>query len=289
MRIAVASGKGGTGKTTVALSLAHSLARRKGIPVLLSDCDVEAPNLDLFLAADLRENRPVEKLIPQVDEEICTACGTCAEVCQYNAILVLGGKARVFPDLCHGCGSCTLNCPEHAISEIPSEIGCLQRGTAAEGIVLRQGLLDVGQPLAVPVITGLLKWDPAPLPEVEIRDCPPGASCPVVAALRGVDYVLLVTEPTPFGLHDLRAAYQVTRELGLPAGVILNRVGIGNADVEGFCRENGLPVLLEIPLDASIGAGLAKGGSLVDILPEYGGHFLTIYGTIQESAEEPGT
>jgi MinD superfamily P-loop ATPase len=288
MRIAVASGKGGTGKTTVALSLAHSLVRRKGISVLLSDCDVEAPNLELFLEADLREKRPVQKFIPQVDKGICTGCGTCAEVCQYNAMLVLGGKALVFPDLCHGCGSCTLTCPEKAISETPSGIGCLQRGAAAEGIVLRQGILDVGQPLAVPVISDLLKWEPAPLPDLEIRDCPPGASCPVVAALRGVDYVLLVTEPTPFGLHDLQAAYQVTRELGLPSGVILNRVGIGDADVEGFCRENGLPVLLEIPLDTNIGAGLAKGESLVDILPEYEGHFVSIYGIIQGSAEVPG-
>lgn len=269
MVIAVASGKGGTGKTTLAVSLAQFLAEQGEFPVLVSDADVEAPNAHLFLKPDLSEQITVDQYVPQVDLDSCSACGTCAEVCQFNAIILLKDTPKVFPSLCHGCGSCALQCPEGAIQEIPHPIGKLERGPSSSALFLRQGLLNEGEPMTVPVISALKKWG-EPIPErVEIVDCPPGASCPVVEALRGADFVLLVTEPTPFGLHDLKQALQVARELDLEAGVIINRVGLGDADIQGYCQEQGVPVLLEIPLDRKIGEGLARGKSLLEIDPGY--------------------
>jgi MinD superfamily P-loop ATPase len=280
MIIAVASGKGGTGKTTVATSLALSLAARAEpeSPVPLSplflDCDVEAPNAHLFLNPGFDQRQAVGILVPQVDEENCTYCGTCAEVCQYHAIAVLGKKTLVFPQLCHGCGSCTLMCPEQAISETLSEIGTLERGLTPSGIDFAQGVLDVGEPMAVPVIRQLKRWARPKPGQVEIVDASPGTSCPVVEALRGSDFVLLVTEPTPFGLHDLKLAVEVARELGIPTGVVVNRCegnspGGGYSTIlEAYCREQGLPILLRIPYEREVAEGIAQGLTLVEIRPE---------------------
>lgn len=279
--IAVASGKGGTGKTTVATSLALSLAEgAAGQPVAppptYVDCDVEGPNGHLFLRPELKRRRDVAIQMPRVDAAKCTACGKCAEVCQYHAIVVLGKKTLVFDQLCHGCGSCTLVCPEGAISEEPHTIGVLEAGTAVAGIHFARGVLDVGQPMATPAIRQLKRWAiPADGPEghVVILDAPPGTSCPVVEAVRGADYLLLVTEPTPFGLHDLRLAVEVARELGIPAGVVINRDGIGDAAVEAFCAEAGLPILLRIPFERAIAEGIAQGRPLIEIRPEYAPRF----------------
>lgn len=277
MVIGVASGKGGTGKTTVAVALGLSLIERGVSPVLISDCDVEAPNAHLYLKPDFTEEKTVNQYIPQVSPDRCTGCGICEEVCQYNAILVINGQPKVFPSLCHGCGSCTLQCPEGAIQEIPYPIGTLERGRAAEQLNLRQGKLKEGEPLAVPVIGALKNWNfPSP-PAVEIVDSPPGASCPVVESIRDVDYLVLVTEPTPFGLHDLKAALQVARELGLPAGVIINRVGVGQEDIAGYCQAENVPILLEIPLDRKIGEGLARGKTLLEIEPAYQERFYALW------------
>jgi MinD superfamily P-loop ATPase len=276
MIIAVASGKGGTGKTTVATALAQALARG-GLAVSCLDCDVEAPNAHLFLRPQLMERKDVEMLIPQVDADVCTACGECAAVCQFHAIVVLGGQTLIFPELCHGCGSCALVCPEQAITEVPRTLGLLEGGQTAEGIAFGQGLLNVGEPMAVPVINQLKEWRDAQDSDVVIVDAPPGASCPVVASLHGADFVMLVTEPTPFGLHDLRQAYEVTQELAIPAGVIVNRDGIGDAGVDAYCREAGLPVLLRIPLERAIGEGIARGKSLLEIHPEYEATFRALY------------
>jgi MinD superfamily P-loop ATPase len=267
--IAVASGKGGTGKTTIATSLAITLAPR--FPVHFLDCDVEAPNAHLLLKPSLTRRKDASIPIPVVDEDRCTHCGVCAEVCQYNAIAVAGQQVLVFPDMCHGCGSCTLNCEWQAIHETPHVLGILESGTTAHEIRFSRGTLNIGQPWAIPVIQQLKHWIPPIADEITIIDAPPGTSCPVAESIEGADFVLLVTEPTPFGLHDLKLTYELTQSMGLSAGVIINRDGIGDQGVEDFCAEVGLPVLLKIPLDKDIARGLAQGIPLVDLKPEYRG------------------
>jgi MinD superfamily P-loop ATPase len=295
MRIAIASGKGGTGKTTVATSLAMSLAAESkrslqlpvSVPPLFLDCDVEAPNAHLFMEPVFESSQEIGILIPQVEEARCTNCGKCAEVCQYHAIAVLGKKVLVFPQLCHGCGSCTWNCPEGAISEVLNVMGVLESGKTPSGVEFARGVLNIGEPMAVPVIRQLKKWV-APQPEqVVILDAPPGTSCPVVETVRDADFLLLVTEPTPFGLHDLRLMVEVGRTLDIPAGVIINRDGIGDSAVEDYCKQNGLPILMRIPLDRRIADGLARGIPLVKILPEYLNHFNQLYQQIRNLISSP--
>jgi MinD superfamily P-loop ATPase len=279
MKIVVASGKGGTGKTTIATSLALSLTIQ-GQEVSFLDCDVEAPNAHIFLKPEFRKTKNVDRLIPQVDAEICSGCGRCAEVCQYHAIVVLGGKTLVFPELCHGCGSCTLECPEGAITEIPEKLGVLETGSTSQGIQFARGLLDVGEPMAVPIIRQLKNWQLPQSGNISIWDSPPGTSCPVVESIRGADYLLLVTEPTPFGLHDLRLAAQLGNELEIPLGVVINRDGIGNTEVEDFCEEARIPILMRIPLDRDIATGIAQGKPLIHIQPEYQPYFQDLYARI---------
>jgi MinD superfamily P-loop ATPase len=268
MRIAVASGKGGTGKTTVATSLALCLAADGRAPLFL-DCDVEAPNAHLFLTPTFERSSDVGVLIPQVDAERCTACGRCAEVCQYHAIAVLGQKVLVFSQLCHACGSCREQCPEDAITEVPSILGVLEAGPAKRGIAFARGVLNVGEPMAGPVIRQLKRWASPADGQIVILDAPPGTACPVVESIRGSDFLLLVTEPTPFGLHDLKLALQVGRELDTPLGVVINRDGVGDSNVEQFCRREDLPVLLRIPFERAVAEGTARGQTLLEIRPEY--------------------
>jgi MinD superfamily P-loop ATPase len=287
MVIAVASGKGGTGKTTVATSLALALAD-SGRQVACLDCDVEAPNAHIFLRPALDNHKRVDLLIPKVDGEVCTGCGDCAEVCQFHAIVTLGGKTLVFPELCHGCGSCTLVCPEKAITEIPKLLGHLESGRVNGGMIFAHGVLNIGEPMAVPVISQLKGWQELPQTNIRIIDSPPGASCPVVESLRGADFVLLVTEPTPFGLHDLRLAVQLTRELNIPAGVIVNRDGIGDDGVDAYCRGSNMPILMRIPFDRKLGASLAQGKSLVEVAPEYKQRFTDLYSRIEVILDDGG-
>lgn len=299
LRIAVASGKGGTGKTTIATSLALSLAGGAdgaGPAPLLLDCDAEAPNAHVFLAPRLTRREEVSVPIPRVLEERCTGCGRCSEVCQFHAIAVLGTKVLVFPQLCHGCGSCTRQCPEHALEEVPSAIGYLEAGEARAGIAFAQGVLTVGEPMAGPVIRQLKRWIPPQPGQVIVLDCPPGTSCPMVEAVRGADFLLLVTEPTPFGLHDLRLAAEVARQLDIPAGVIVNRDGPWDSlQLEEFCASRGLQILLRIPFDRAIAEGLARGEPLTDIRPEYSQclrglvHSLAAQNRAQPSAAGRGT
>ncbi len=285
MKIAVASGKGGTGKTMVAVGLALSLIEQS--PLFL-DCDVEEPNAALFLYPELTEKRDVVQMIPQIDMDICTKCGRCAEVCQYHALAVIGKQVLVFPELCHGCGSCTLNCPVNAIHEVPNHIGILEGGKAGN-LSFAQGTLNIGEAMAVPVIRQLKKWvNPAintgrPI----IYDAPPGSSCPVVEVLRGADAALLVTEPTPFGLHDLRSAVMVARdELGLPVAVVINRDGVGDRGVEEYCAVEHLPVLMHIPLDREIAVGITNGLPLTDIRPNYRSQFRALWEELNRMVEK---
>ncbi len=285
MKLAIASGKGGTGKTTVAVSLALSLAAA-AVPPLFLDCDVEEPNAALFLHPDIVEQRAVGLLNPAVDMARCTACGRCAEICRYHAVAVIGKQVLVFPELCHGCGSCTRQCPEGAIHEKLNVMGTLERGVAGT-VLFFQGTVNVGVAMAVPVIRQLKQW--ALPPESGdwpvILDAPPGASCPVVETMRGADAVMLVTEPTPFGLHDLRVAVQVARdELGLPVAVVVNRDGVGDEGVDTYCAAEGLPILLRIPLERAIAEGIANGASLIAIRPEYQARFVALWEHIEGMA-----
>jgi MinD superfamily P-loop ATPase len=268
MIIAVASGKGGTGKTTVATGLALSL-NEQGTSVLYLDADVEAPNSHLFLKPEFEQSLDVGVHIPVIKEEACSLCGKCAEVCQYHAIAMLGPKVLVFPQLCHGCGSCTLMCPESAISEEPNMIGVLERGPSQAGFSFARGLLNIGEPMAVPIVRQLKQWVDLKPDQIMIIDAPPGTSCPVVEAVRGADFLLLVTEPTPFGLHDLKLALQIADELSILTGVVINRDGMGDQAVDEFCAQAGVPVLMRIPFDRMVAEGIARGQTLLDVHPEY--------------------
>ena len=292
MIIAVASGKGGTGKTTVATSLALALLEDGGNTtkraelidspqLLFLDCDVEEPNAALFLKPSMDHHQDVGILIPEVDFDRCTYCGRCAEVCVWHAIAVVGRRVLVFPELCHGCGSCTLNCPEEAIHEVLHVMGTLESGHAGQ-LAFGHGILNVGEAMAVPIIRqlkGRMMGDPDR--RVTVLDASPGTSCPVVETMRGADFVLLVTEPTPFGLHDLRLTVQVARdELGLPVGVVVNRDGVGDAGVDEYCAAEGIPVLMRIPLDRRIAEAISGGEALVRALPEYRPQFLRLWDQI---------
>jgi MinD superfamily P-loop ATPase len=276
MIISVASGKGGTGKTLVATSLALSVSDNCRVQLL--DCDVEEPNANILLRLAIKESRPVHILIPNVDEAKCTYCGKCAEVCAYNAVAVLKEKVLVFPELCHGCGACSYLCPESAISELGKEVGVVERGESGN-LELVQGRLNIGEAMAPPVIREVKKYiDPA---GITIIDVPPGTSCPVVEAVKGSDFCLLVTEPTPFGLNDLSLAVEVVKKLSIPCGVVINRVGITDDEVEQYCHREGIPVLLKIPLDREIAVLYSQGIPLVEGMPGWREHFLRLFQDIR--------
>jgi MinD superfamily P-loop ATPase len=272
MILAVASGKGGTGKTTVSVNLARVL----GSEVALLDCDVEEPNAHLFLAGDLRGEENVTIPIPQVDESLCDSCGECGRFCEYHAIVSFGTTPLLFPEMCHGCGGCAKVCPRKAIREVEKRIGIVET-VRAGNITLIQGRLDVGVATAPPLIHAVKSRLRNGMPA--ILDAPPGTSCPVVAALRGADFVVLVTEPTPFGLCDLRLAVDLVRAIGIPFGVVVNRVGIGDGRVHAFCREVNAPILLEIPDDRRIAKAYSEGRLIVEALPEYRGLFESLLET----------
>jgi MinD superfamily P-loop ATPase len=270
MILAVASGKGGTGKTTVAVNLAKAY----GSPVQLLDCDVEEPNAHLFLKGAVRAREIVTIPIPEVDPSLCDACGECSGFCQYHAIVSLKTGPLVVPELCHGCGGCVLVCPRQAIRETDRRIGTIEV-LEADKVTLIQGRLDVGVATTPPLIRAVKGHVQPGTPA--ILDAPPGTTCPVITSLRGADFVVLVTEPTPFGLHDLKMAVEIVRQLGIPFGVVVNRMGIGDDRVQVFCAQKDVPILVEIPDDRRIAEAYSRGNLLIEALPEYRGLFEALW------------
>ena len=278
MIISVASGKGGTGKTMVSTNLALSIRN-----IQFFDCDVEEPNANIFIKAKIKEREDVSVSIPIIDKEKCDYCGKCSDFCAYNALAVVPGNILVFPELCHSCGGCELVCPTGVVSWDERVIGIVEHGRA-EGIDFYHGLLNVGESQAIPVIKALKrKMDKS---KNVIIDVPPGTSCPVIESISGSDYCILVTEPTPFGLHDLKLAVEVVRHLNIPFGVIINRDGIGDNKVEFYCKKENIPVLLKIPERKKIAHLYSKGIALVNESHEWHELFGLVYNWIKEEADK---
>ena len=279
MNIAIASGKGGTGKTTVAANLSLLLAGQ-GEKVTYLDCDVEEPNGHLFLKPRITHTETAAIPAPVIDESKCDGCGECVRFCRYRALVRLGKTVMVFPGLCHGCGGCMLVCPEHAISEIPREIGSVETGHSGK-IGFVHGRLNIGEAMSPPLIRGVL--DNAAPDGINIIDAPPGTSCPVIVSIRGADFVLLVTEPTPFGLNDLGLALGMAGGLNIPHGVVINRAEEKNSDAQEFCVKRRVRVLAEIPDDRRMAEAYSRGEILADIFPEYKKRINNIYDKVKTS------
>jgi MinD superfamily P-loop ATPase len=275
MIISIASGKGGTGKTTVATNLAFSL----DTAVQLLDCDVEEPNAHLFIQPTIEDVKTITTPVPQVDMEKCSLCGKCGEICQFKAIVVIGDTVLSFHELCHSCGGCVEVCPERAITEIGRELGVIERGHR-NGLEFVHGRLRVAEAMSPPLIREVRKY--ARPGVLTIIDAPPGTSCPVIASMRGADFVLLVTEPTPFGLHDLKLAVGAVNILGIPCGLVINRSDVGDDQVKTYAEKENMPVLMEIPFDRLIAEAYSKGEMVVDVMPEWKQAFKTLYHRIEE-------
>jgi MinD superfamily P-loop ATPase len=258
--IAIASGKGGTGKTTLAVNLAGLMQA----PVTYVDCDVEEPNGHIFLNPEIEHSATVTIPVPLVDREKCTGCGRCVEVCRFNALACVKGTVIVFSELCHGCGGCMLACPEQAISEQGHEIGVVEKGHA-NSVGFIQGRLNIGVPMSPPLIRAAK--EAAPYAGTVIIDAPPGTSCPVIAAIKDSDFVVLVTEPTPFGLHDLTLAVETVRQLDIPFGVAINRCDNGDDRVLAYCKREDIPVLAEIPDDRRVAEAYSRGELAIEAVP----------------------
>lgn len=286
--VAVASGKGGTGKTLVSTNLAALLAG-SGSRVVLADCDVEAPNAHLFLPATSIDTSIVTTPIAHVDPDRCTACGMCRDVCAYGAVRVLGSSAIVFDELCHGCGLCTAMCPMGAITEVDQRVGEVETGSVnVPGMLtLVSGRLDVGQVKAPSVIHSVRRRAADIVADYVLLDAPPGVACSAVASTRGVDTLLLVTEPTPFGLHDLELSVRLGRDLGVPMAVIINRVHDDASVTEDACRRWGVPVVARIPFDRGIAEAYADGGLAVDSMPLLREALEPVAGSLQSIARTP--
>jgi MinD superfamily P-loop ATPase len=274
MIVSIASGKGGTGKTSVAVNMALSIGN-----VQLLDCDVEEPNVHLFLHPDINRVEPVSILVPVVNEELCDHCGKCAEFCRYNAIFVSPERVLIFPELCHSCGGCTLVCPKKAITEDKHKIGTLKLASTGD-LELVYGELEVGEPMAVPVIREVKRHIDSS--RNVILDSPPGTSCPVIETVKGSNFCILVTEPTPFGLHDLKIMVQVLDGMRTPFGIVVNRAGIGDKKVYEYCREKNIPILLEIPYQRKIAELYSRGVPFSLEMPEWKEKFQTLFNEIRE-------
>jgi MinD superfamily P-loop ATPase len=277
--ISVASGKGGTGKTTIAVNLALSLS-----DVQLLDCDVEEPNCHIFIKPVFESRHTVFVPIPVVNQNKCDGCGRCQEVCLYNAVAVVNEKVIIFPELCHGCGSCIYFCPHKAIEEEKKEIGIVEIGKRSETQFVH-GKLNIGMMMSPPVIRAVKKH--INKGKTVIIDAPPGTSCPVITAIRDTDFVVLVTEPTPFGLNDLTLAVAVVRKLRIPFGVIINRSDLGNKKTDEYCDGENIPVLMRIPFSKKIAEIYSRGDTIIKALPEYKKEFQELYKKIEQVKVNP--
>ena len=277
MIISVASGKGGTGKTTVAVNLALALGDCQ-----LLDCDVEEPNAQVFLKADIRAREPATVRVPEIDYQKCDFCGKCRDVCAYHALAVLPGKVLFFPQMCHSCGACEMLCPRKAIRETDRTIGEIETGDRG-GIRFVQGKLNVGETMAPPLIRQVKsRIEPN---SVAILDAPPGTSCPMVTAVRGSDFCILVTEPTPFGMNDLHLAIDTVKKLGIPYGVVVNRAEADDLKTRDYFKSNQIPLLLKIPLDRKIAELYSIGTPFIGPMPEYREKFRALFKTISETVK----
>jgi MinD superfamily P-loop ATPase len=263
--VAIASGKGGTGKTTIAVNLAHSLVD-SGKNAQFIDCDVEEPNGHIFLKPDLVSRVNVTVNVPQVNQDKCIACGECGKICQYNAIICVKGHVLTFEELCHSCGGCRRFCPADAIDDKPVEIGVIETGKAGQ-IKFVSGKMSIGNVRTPKLISYVKKQINKDC--VTIIDVPPGTTCPTVEAVKNTDYVLMVTEPTPFGLNDLKLAVEMVRLLNIPFGVLINRYGLGDDRVEKYCRDENIDIVMKLPDDRRIAEAYSEGRMIVDVLPEY--------------------
>jgi MinD superfamily P-loop ATPase len=279
MIISMASGKGGTGKTTLAVNLALSLS--KGT-VQLIDCDVEEPNSHIFLSPSIHQVTSVGISVPRIDESKCTYCGKCAQVCEYHAIAVILKNVLVFDELCHGCGACSYLCPEKAIFEVEREIGIVQEGSS-NGIPFVNGVLNVGEPMASPLIRKVK--EKIQKDKIVILDAPPGTACPVIETVKGSDFCVLVTEPTPFGLNDLELAVGMLEKLGIPKGVVINKADIGDRGIWDYCKSKNIPILMEIPLDRKIAESYSKGIPFVRENSSYVSQFQKLFEKVENLHE----
>jgi MinD superfamily P-loop ATPase len=277
MIISIASGKGGTGKTTVATNLALSL----DMDVQVLDCDVEEPNAHLFIQPNMGDAKTITTPVPEVDMEKCTLCGKCGEICQFKAIVIIGETVLPFHELCHSCGGCVEVCPEKAITEIGRELGVIESGHR-NGLAFVHGRLRVGEAMSPPLIKKVREYTQPGV--LTIIDAPPGTSCPVIASMTEADFVLLVTEPTPFGLHDLKLAVGAVKTLGIPCGLVINRSDVGDDHVTRYAEKEGVPILMEIPFDRRIAEAYSKGKMIVDVMPEWKEAFNNLYLRIDEIA-----
>jgi MinD superfamily P-loop ATPase len=273
MIVSVASGKGGTGKTTIVTNLALVLDNPQVI-----DCDVEEPNANIFLNSKIQESEQITVEIPLIDKGKCDYCGKCSEFCAYNAIAVVPKEVLIFPELCHSCGGCELVCPNDAVQWKEKSLGVVEHGFA-NGIDFYQGILNVGELMAIPVIKSLKKK--IDRKKNVLLDAPPGTSCPVIETITGTDYCILVTEPTPFGLHDLKLAVDVVRHLNIPFGVIINRDGVGDKNVQIYCRKEKIPILLKIPQSEKIAKLYSSGKPFVKEMRDWPKKFTDLITTIQ--------
>ncbi|MDY6830354.1 MAG: ATP-binding protein [Thermodesulfobacteriota bacterium] len=282
MIISVASGKGGTGKTTVATNLAVAL----GPDVQVLDCDVEEPNAHLFLQPAFTGMEAVMVMVPAVDEAKCTYCRKCAEICRFRAIAVLGETILTFPELCHSCGGCVEVCPEDAVYETSRKVGVVEWGTGKGQTAFVHGRLRVSEAMSPPLIKKVRSF--ARPSGLTIIDAPPGTSCPVIASVKDADFVVMVTEPTPFGLHDLKLGVEAVRLLGLPCGLVINRSDIGNDEVWRYAEAENLPILMEMPFDRGIAEAYSRGEMVVERFPEWREKFVDLYGRITQLVEKGG-